>query len=146
MEMRRFCSGRCGRILTRVASVNNLAMVVFGHHRPLCHRHLASFPGPRPASRRLQYGKAGLQATGSWAGGLGTRLTGIYTALIRQVPRNRGHCGKVDTVPRSSCPFTYMGGRSNAHAQSQIVYTRYTCKYTHTAPATKTSPYPFSAR
>ena len=28
---------------------------------------LASFPGPRPASHRLQYGKAVLQAMGSWA-------------------------------------------------------------------------------
>ena len=34
-----------------------------------CRSSLASFPDPRPASRRLQYGKAGvLQATGSWAG------------------------------------------------------------------------------
>ena len=33
----------------------------------LCGCVLASFPGPRPASRRLQYGFTVLQATGSWA-------------------------------------------------------------------------------
>ena len=32
-----------------------------------CTLILASFPVPRPAFRRLQYGKAVLQATKSWA-------------------------------------------------------------------------------
>ena len=38
-----------------------------------CVPEVASFPGPRPASRRLQYGKA-TASDGKLGGGLGTRL------------------------------------------------------------------------
>ena len=42
---------------------------------------LASFPGPHPASRRLQYGKAVWQATGSWAGPGNEATVGLHISL-----------------------------------------------------------------
>ena len=62
------------------------------HQRPLPLRpatSIASFPGPRPASRRLQYV---LQATGSWAGAWerGYRLNCHYRRPSNDMPTFNG--------------------------------------------------------